>query len=154
MVGPAQMTCAQLADQIRQGNAMAFADLADSDWARLVRLRDEDERTLLHTAAATGQQEIVSAFLLHGGKAKVNTADENGWTPLMSACSSGHSDIVQALLSAGAQPGAINNTKRTALHYAASKGHTRALQLLLEAGVLCAICLLHITALLPICTHC
>ena len=125
---------AQLAEVVRQGKAGEFERLSDEDWERLIRLKDEDERTLLHTAAATGQFEIVEAFLAHGAEVVVNGSDEDGWTPLMSAASSGHHGVVQRLLDCGAQVDQGNSGKRTALHYAASKGQLRVLQVLLEAG--------------------
>jgi ankyrin repeat protein len=131
----AQLTTGELAEQVRTGNALAFQGLAEQEWARLVKLRDEDERSLLHTAAATNQSTILEAFLTNGGKVLVNVADEDGWTPLMSSSSSGYADVVQHLLACGANVAAVNSSERTALHYAASKGHARIVQLLLEAGV-------------------
>ena len=128
------MSTAQLAEVVRQGKAGEFEHLSDEDWKRLIRLKDEDERTLLHTAAATGRFDIVEAFLAHGAEVVVNSSDEDGWTPLMSAASSGHDGVVQRLLDCGAQVGQGNSGKRTALHYAASKGQLRVLQILLEAG--------------------
>lgn len=69
-----------------------------------------------------------------GGANAVNVADEDGWTCLLSASSAGHPSVVQTLLGAGADPLAVNSTKRTALHYAASKGHVEVIKLLVQAG--------------------
>lgn len=130
-------TAAQLADEIREDNASTFESLPEDEWPRLVKLRDEDGRSLLHTAAANGRMAILEAFLQHGGDAVVNKQDEDGWTPLMSAASSGHEGAMQRLIACGAEVGPQNSTKRTALHYAASKGHLRAVKALLEAGATC-----------------
>ncbi|KUF89943.1 26S proteasome non-ATPase regulatory subunit 10 [Phytophthora nicotianae] len=60
--------------------------------------KDEDERTPLHWACATGRLDVAE-FLLECAKATVNVQDDAGWTPLMSAASAGHGDIVGLLLS-------------------------------------------------------
>jgi 26S proteasome non-ATPase regulatory subunit 10 len=105
------------------------------EWKRIVQLRDEDGRTLIHTAAANGHLEIVQAMLMHGFGDLLDNQDGEGWTALTSACSSGHELVVRCLIAAGANPNLTNNGGRTALHYAASKGHLRIAQMLLEEGI-------------------
>jgi 26S proteasome non-ATPase regulatory subunit 10 len=60
--------------------------------------KDDDERTPLHWACATGRLDVAE-FLLEMAHASVNVQDDAGWTPLMSAASAGHGDIVGLLLS-------------------------------------------------------
>lgn len=94
------------------------------------RLRNEDGRSLLHVASASGHARVIllGRFLLHCGFSRsykpsdlvpvkqivslladgadpaetgVNACDEEGWTPLISAVSSGRGAAVEALLRAG-----------------------------------------------------
>ena len=127
-------SASQLANSLRDGDLSAFHDLNADAWSRLIKLRDEDERTLFHTAAASGHLQVVNGFLANGGLVLVNKPDEDGWTPLMSACSSGRDAMVERLIAAEADVNATNASSLTALHYAASKGHIRILELLLSAG--------------------
>jgi ankyrin repeat protein len=113
--------------------------------------KDEDGRTLLHSAAGEGKAELVEHVLQSGGTAVLNAADDEvlsvdwphcpwpdvlpqGWTPLMSASSAGHVAVVSMLLGAGADARAANTGGRTCAHYAASKGHAAVLSLLLDGG--------------------
>lgn len=59
--------------------------------------KDEDERTPLHWACATGRFDVVE-FLLDEANVRVNVQDDAGWTPLMSAASAGFAPIVGLLL--------------------------------------------------------
>ncbi|KAF1777146.1 Ankyrin repeat-containing domain [Phytophthora cactorum] len=79
-------------------------------------VKDEDERTPLHWACATGRLDVAE-FLLERGKAAVNVQDDAGWTPLMSAASAGHGDIVGLLLSEGADANLPNENGQIPLHY-------------------------------------
>eukprot|EP01112_Ceratiomyxa_fruticulosa_P020204 TRINITY_DN6820_c0_g1_i1.p1 TRINITY_DN6820_c0_g1~~TRINITY_DN6820_c0_g1_i1.p1 ORF type:complete len:294 (-),score=65.43 TRINITY_DN6820_c0_g1_i1:33-914(-) len=106
--------------------------------------RDGDFRTALHWAASKGSFEIVSYLLGRG--ADPDTNDDSNWTPLMSAVSAGHEAIVSLLirkpnnsgpevvLGGGVDVNKINETGRTALHYACSKGYTNIVQMLIGAG--------------------
>jgi 26S proteasome non-ATPase regulatory subunit 10 len=129
-----KLSAGKLAELIRQNSMSTFHSMDPDEWKRIIQLRDEDGRSLIHTAAACGLLEIVQAMLAHGFRGLVNEEDEEGWTPLMSACSSGHEPVVQCLIASGANPLSSNNSGRTALHYAASKGHVRIAQMLLEEG--------------------
>lgn len=60
--------------------------------------KDDDERTALHWASATGRADVVD-FLLATGQVDANAQDDAGWTPLMSAASAGLAGIVGQLLS-------------------------------------------------------
>lgn len=62
---------------------------------------DDDEKTALHRAAATGNSETTIA-LLEGG-ANVMAADNCRWTPLHYACHEGHLEVARHLIERGAQ---------------------------------------------------
>lgn len=100
------------------------------------RLRNEDGRSLLHVASASGHARIVSLLADGADPAEtgVNACDEEGWTPLISAVSSGRGAAVEALLRAGADVSIRNQGGRTALHYAASKGRSKIAQILILHG--------------------
>ncbi|KIY95090.1 hypothetical protein MNEG_12872 [Monoraphidium neglectum] len=131
----------------RVGDVPYFGGLAPAELEFLVTAKDEDGRTLLHTAAANGHLQLLQ-LLANAGAGKVaNKQDDEGWAPLHSAASAGYEAIVAALLSLGATADAVNSSGQTALHYAvrppaprdalqgpASKGHTGIVRLLLSAG--------------------
>ena len=91
---------------------------------------DEDQRTLLHHAAASGSLEVTLYLLSIGALPSV--CDDEAFTPLISAASAGHVDVVRALINAGADVGATSGSGKSALHYAASKGHLGIVQMLME----------------------
>ncbi|KAE8878125.1 hypothetical protein PF005_g14068 [Phytophthora fragariae] len=91
--------------------------------------KDEDERTPLHWASATGRLDVAE-FLLEQAKASVNVQDDAGWTPLMSAASAGHGDIVGLLLSKGADANLANENGQIPLHY--HRGRQEIVELLLD----------------------
>lgn len=122
------------AERAREGDAAYFQGLPDADLLRLIDGVDEDGRSLLHNAAASGNIELVQRLVEKGFGPSVNTADEEGWTPLISAVSAGHEQVLQLLLSLGANANAKTSTGLTALHYAASKGRAPIAQRLLQAG--------------------
>ncbi|KAJ7570698.1 hypothetical protein O6H91_01G132100 [Diphasiastrum complanatum] len=106
------------------GRVEVFETLSHRQLSRLCALRNEDDRTLLHVAAAAGHSSVVKliASNIDISKGGANESDEEGWTPLQSAVSSGHADVVTALLQSGADVQKSNKGGRTPLHYAASKG--------------------------------
>ncbi|KAJ8571323.1 hypothetical protein ON010_g5513 [Phytophthora cinnamomi] len=91
--------------------------------------KDEDERTPLHWACATGRLDVAE-FLLEHAKAAVNVQDDAGWTPLMSAASAGHGDVVGLLLSKGADANLANENGQIPLHY--HRGRQEIAELLLD----------------------
>ncbi|KAF4040597.1 Ankyrin repeats (many copies) [Phytophthora infestans] len=92
-------------------------------------VKDEDERTPLHWACATGRLDVAE-FLLERAKTTVNVQDDAGWTPLMSAASAGHGDIVGLLLSKGADANLPNENGQIPLHY--YRGRQEIAELLLD----------------------
>ncbi len=90
--------------------------------------------TLLHVAAFYGYTPIVAMLLKYP---LIHRADEDGKQPIHKAVW-GHDkpDVVELLLSAGADPNALNAFGFTPLHWAAKHGHVASAQLLLKAGAL------------------
>jgi 26S proteasome non-ATPase regulatory subunit 10 len=66
------------AEKAREGDAAYFAGLQADEMARLCapRSRDEDGRTLLHSAAVGGNLELLRTVADRGGAAAVNAQDE------------------------------------------------------------------------------
>jgi len=81
-----------------------------TDAARLLLDSGIDSQELpLDRAAVNGKVEVP---IDHG--AKVNVADNNGWTPLHTASHGGHLDVMKLLLRYGADAEARNKTKQNA----------------------------------------
>lgn len=75
------------ADAARRGDVLYFAGLPAEQVAPLLRQKDEDQRSLLHTAAASGSVELVQWLVDHGAAGVVNDADDEVRAPGPSACS-------------------------------------------------------------------
>jgi 26S proteasome non-ATPase regulatory subunit 10 len=118
----------------RQGDLLHFSSLPAGELAALITKRDDDERSLLHTACSTPNTDLVQFLVDHGAAQCVKWADEEGWTPLHTAASAGQVATAKLLLSLGADANALTAQKRSALHYAASKGQEALARLLLESG--------------------
>ncbi|KAL4857468.1 26S proteasome non-ATPase regulatory subunit 10 [Chlorella vulgaris] len=118
----------------RQGDLAYFTALPPADLQAVLSKRDDDERSVLHTACATSNFELVQFLVDNEAKDCVKWTDEEGWTPLHTAVSAAQEATVKLLLSLGADVNAATAQKRTALHYAASKGLTALAQLLLDSG--------------------
>jgi hypothetical protein len=85
----------------------------------------------LFIAASNGHLEVVHALL--EAKAKVDQADNDGWTPLFMAAQKGHFEVVRALLEANAEVDKADNDGVTSLFMAAQNGHLEVVHALLEA---------------------
>jgi hypothetical protein len=85
----------------------------------------------LFIAASNGHLEVVHALL--EAKAKVDQADNDGWTPLFMAAQKGHLEVVRALLEANAEVDKADNDGVTSLFMAAQNGHLEVVHALLEA---------------------
>ena len=62
---------------------------------------DEDKRTPLHVAAASGHGKVMVVALIENG-APLDAVDKNGRSPLMVLSEAGDAELVQACLTAGA----------------------------------------------------
>lgn len=78
---------------------------------------------VLHRAARVGDVSEIKRCLENG--AKVDSRDQNGWTPLHRAAFKDRIECVKVLLSYGAPLDAIENGGQTALHLAAEAGHSQ-----------------------------
>jgi 26S proteasome non-ATPase regulatory subunit 10 len=136
MVGLRPLDADALFEAAGKGNVAVIEKLSEEDLKKSRLLRNEDERTLLHVAAANGHVDAVKAIVEGASDTKslVNVSDEEGWTPLHSAVSGGRDAVVEVLIALGADVGAANNGGRTALHYAASKNHIEIANLLIRSG--------------------
>lgn len=78
---------------------------------------DNNGQTLLHAAAIAGNSRLVKYLL--GKGARVNAADEHGWTALLCAISPGFLDTALQLISYGADVNVVSESECNALHYLA-----------------------------------
>lgn len=89
----------------------------------------------IHWAASEGLISIVSWFLRQNVDDPVNVLgarDASGCTPLLAAAQNCHVDMVAYLIQKGADPGAMDDSKDSALHWGAYKGASSVVGLLLH----------------------
>lgn len=86
----------------------------------LANSKNENGRTPLHFAAATGRCDLAQV-LLQGGAAVDEPGGIDGTTALHLASAEGHGDVVELLLGSGASVCAADNVGSTPLLYAALK---------------------------------
>ena len=70
------MEFARAVEAARTANLQFFTQLSPKELAKVMSQRDEDERTLLHTACGTPSLQLVDFLVTHGARAQVNAADE------------------------------------------------------------------------------
>ncbi|KAG8511222.1 Ankyrin repeat domain-containing protein 50 [Galemys pyrenaicus] len=95
---------------------------------------DSSGRTLLGSAAYSGNLDVVNLLVSRGADLEIE--DARGHTPLTLAARQGHTKVVNCLIGRGAN---VNHTDRdgwTALRSAAWGGHAEVVSALLRAGVL------------------
>lgn len=108
----------------------AFNLAKDGDQSHMyemLRLGDD-----LHRAARIDEVEAIKDCLAQG--AKVNSRDQNGWTPLHRAAFKGRIESVKVLINHGAQVDLVNDIGYTPLHLAVGGGHTQVALCLLAHG--------------------
>mmetsp|Transcript_12828 Transcript_12828/g.19448 ORF Transcript_12828/g.19448 Transcript_12828/m.19448 type:complete len:687 (+) Transcript_12828:88-2148(+) len=90
----------------------------------------------IHWAASEGLIFIVAWFIRHQlndpGVNPLQARDASGCTPLLVAAQNGHVDMVAYMIQKGADPGAIDDSKDSALHWGAYKGTSSIVGLLLH----------------------
>lgn len=109
---------AEAFNRARQGDVAFFGSQPEATLRRWCVLKDDDDRSLLHVAAGSGNARLCQLLLENGAATVVNNADDEGWTPLHTACSSGHAPIAELLLAASADANASTSGGQTPLHYA------------------------------------
>jgi ankyrin repeat protein len=93
----------------------------------------KDEDTALHQAATSGNATEVKRALSRG--AKVDSANDDGWTPLLEASGSGYTDVVTVLLENKANVNYVAPRNQfTALHAAAQFHRPEIVKILLSKG--------------------
>lgn len=98
-------------------------------------LRDNNGRTLLAQAAASGNEASVKWLLSTGRVEDPDSRDNYGWTPLSLAAGNGDEAIVKLLLSTGGvDPDSRDNRGQTPLSRAAGNGYEAIVKLLLSTG--------------------
>ena len=90
---------------------------------------------VIHNAVRYNHPECLRLLLMAGAKHNVRVSKLNS-TPLLLACEIGHLKCVHVLLSAGADPNAIDEMKCTPLLYACEKGYVDIIYLLLKHGAI------------------
>lgn len=86
----------------------------------------------LRQAAHSGDLAGIQALLKVG--ARINAADEEGWTALMWATLADEPEAVRLLLERGADANVRDNLGRNALYWAAMEGNTEIMEVLLAGG--------------------
>lgn len=92
----------------------------------------QEDRTLLHTAAARGHHAAVQQILAKGFDP--NPLDNNECTPLMLAAAFGHQEVVKTLLVAGAKVEGEDLLGRSALMHGVRGQNKQVLELLIDYG--------------------
>ena len=103
---------------------------------RLIKCKDNCERTPLHLACLHGHTKIAQVYKDHSHlKSILEWHDAEGNTPLHLACSGGSASIVELLINSKADTKATNKLNEMPLHIAVHCGHVPIAQLLLENKV-------------------
>ena len=84
-------------------------------------LKNKDENTPLHVAAAEGREEVVKHLVKKG--ADVAALNRQRWQPSHWAAAGGHSSVLKQLVLSGADLHATTSTGHTCLHLCAAAGH-------------------------------
>lgn len=95
---------------------------------------DNDGRTPLHIAAASGNKEFFDEFIKLYSNLNFNVADVHKWTPLHFAAASGSEGVAATLLDNGADPIASASDGWTPLHIAVASGSKEVAATLLDNG--------------------
>lgn len=64
------------AERARAGDVAYFESLTPQEWNALIVGKDEDGRTLLHTAAANGHLDLLELIASHGAAKVVDKQDD------------------------------------------------------------------------------
>ncbi|KAL3135087.1 hypothetical protein ABBQ32_008032 [Trebouxia sp. C0010 RCD-2024] len=98
----------------------------------MVSATTRDGRTVLHSACASSNVDVVKRLLEEG--AVVNVQSEDGATPLARAAACGNLKILTMLEAAGGRVDMRNAAGMTPLAYSAAQGNVKALETLIAKG--------------------
>ncbi|GLG97186.1 Uncharacterized protein GBIM_04001 [Gryllus bimaculatus] len=117
-------------DEVRVKNRELFTSIRNGDLNRVKSLLEWDEvktnvtdknnkdNTPLHYAVERNKKEIIEELLQPRWETEINRQNEEGNTPLHIASYGGNKELVQLLLENNADPGVMNNEKKTPLEIA------------------------------------
>eukprot|EP00903_Cladosiphon_okamuranus_P007913 g7641.t1 len=88
-----------------------------------------ERSSLLHVASNTGDTELMTSLITHGGDVEARNAADS--TPLISAATAGNVDALRMLIDNGATLEHRDSTGDTALHHACEAGHLECVRALL-----------------------
>jgi ankyrin repeat protein len=83
-------------------------------------LKNKDENTPLHVAAAEGREDVVKRLVQKG--ADVAALNKQRWQPSHWAAAGGHASVLKQLVLSGADLHATTSTGHTCLHLCATAG--------------------------------
>lgn len=126
----------RLYDAIEAGELDVVRSIADAQPALLwlAHFGYAGDDSVLHLAAASGQEAVCQWLLAWGLPADMNFGGDDHRTPLMEAVSGGHAAVCKLLLQAGADPDGTALMRCHPLYAAALEGHGDIVELLLQAG--------------------
>lgn len=116
-------------DAIKEGRLDEVKKLLGSNSA-LIYEKDENDRSPLHIAAATGNVQIFN--LINTVNEYINSIGNDGKTALMIAVEAGNVEICETLLNLKADSELLDKNKRTLLHLAAFNGQSAVVTTLIE----------------------
>lgn len=127
----------------RQSGGTAMHRAIDNGWTSVIktmseydnvnlRCLDDDGRSLLHTASASGQLEVV--HFLKGKALDLNALDKRGLTSLHDASRRGKLEVAKLLLELGADPAIKDDFSRTPFTVAWQYGQTQIMGILAGKG--------------------
>ena len=127
---------------VRLYNAVEAGDLdvvrtiaaAQPALLRLAYFGNAGSKSVLHMAAASGQEAVCHWLLGWGLPVDVSFSGNDGTTPLMAAVNGGHAAVCTLLLQAGANPDGTALVSCPPLYAAAVAGRGDIVELLLHAG--------------------
>lgn len=127
---------------IENGNLSCVRLLVRRD-GKLAAAKSANGRGVLHHAALSGDEELVSAFLkgvvdgvsIRSAHQSIDDADSAGLTAAHIAAASGFDGLVQLLIKAGANVDSRDSKARTMLHLASINGHATCVMSLIAAGL-------------------
>jgi len=125
-----QLDC--LYSAIYHGNFELLRFLVNDVGVEAHKLKDDEEKSVLHKAAELGKDLMI--YFLGDLGVKVNQADKNGNTPLHLAVANHRTSSVSLLLSMGADIATANREGNTPLHAAVIVGNARSTKDLLLKG--------------------
>ena len=129
---PTQLAGSAAIHKAAEGGHSSWVEALLKGDPALVFSRDDAGWTPLHSAAVSGQKNVVE--LLLANKADVNAKNSDGKQPLHLAAESGHEPVAVLLLANGAEVNSRDSRGDTPMDHAAGNGHMDLAELLRQQG--------------------